>query len=63
MLHPRRVRPELGPAVLSDIITVADFMQQDGGQLAAFLRVWHDHCAELEGCRLGIEWTHYVSGE
>ena len=34
----------------SDIITVADFMQQDAGQLAAFLRVCHDHCAELEGC-------------
>ena len=34
----------------SDITTVADFMQQDAGQLAAFLRVCHDHCAELEGC-------------
>ncbi len=34
----------------SDITTVADSMQQDAGQLAAFLRVCHDHCAELEGC-------------
>ena len=34
----------------SNIASVADFMQQDAGQLAAFLRVCHDHCAELEGC-------------
>ena len=34
----------------SDNTTVSDFMQQDAGQLAAFLRVCHDHCAELEGC-------------
>ena len=34
----------------SNITTVADFLQQDAGQLAAFLRVCHDHCAELDGC-------------
>jgi hypothetical protein len=34
----------------SNISTVAHFLQQDAGQLAAVLRVCHDHCAELDGC-------------
>ena len=34
----------------STITSVSDFLQQDAGQLAPFLRVCHDHCAELEGC-------------
>jgi hypothetical protein len=33
----------------STITSVSDFLQQDAGQLAPFLRVCHDHCAELEG--------------
>ena len=32
----------------SDIATVAEFFQQDAGQLAAYLRDCHDHCAEVE---------------
>ena len=45
----------------SNIATVSDFLQQDAGQLAAFLRVCHDHCAELERCTSNR--THFVSGE
>ena len=33
----------------STITSVSDFLQQYAGQLAPFLRVCHDHCAELEG--------------
>ena len=32
----------------SDISTVAEFLQQDASQLAAFLRHCHDQCAELD---------------
>ena len=28
---------------------LSDFLQHDAGQLAPFLRVCHDHCAEMEG--------------
>jgi hypothetical protein len=31
----------------SNITSVADFMQQDAGQLAAFLRGCHDQCASM----------------
>ena len=38
----------------STITSVSDFLQQDAGQLAPFLRVCHDHCAELEGFEPGL---------
>src|SRR6476646_7988395 len=49
----------------SNITTVANFLQQDAGQLAPFLRVCHDHCAELEGygsSRVRVD-HDFLSGE